>query len=216
MKHLFLVAIVTLAACSSERHANEVLSGATNTDAQSNSGFAAPSADVSAEPKSRSALMVRLDAIDAAIGDWRRARTLAEAKAGAEKARNLITGPGGPDYGDFDGDGEIAGQVDVGLLPGLAGQSGLATDHPNPCMQNDVLGGDFSNAAARWATMDRAINDWRAGNNTFPSLPSHPQRIVGWATLTLTRANLAQAQEYAGHAQLHAGKTRAAVAGCEV
>lgn len=215
MKHFILFALVSLAACSSERPAGEMISDATSPDAQRSSVVTAPSADASDIPASRSALLMRVNAIDAAIADWRGARTMAAAKAGAEKARNLITGPNGPGYGDLDRDGEIAGKVDVGLLPGLAGQSGLASDHPNPCMQKDVLGGDFSDAAARWATMDRATSDWRATNNTFPALPSHPQRIVGWATLALTRANLAQAREYAGHAQLHADKTRLAVAGCE-
>jgi len=48
-------------------------------------------------------------AIDAAIAEWRGARTLAAAKASAEKARNLVTGPAGPAYGDGDGDGTIGG-----------------------------------------------------------------------------------------------------------
>lgn len=160
-------------------------------------------------------LVARVDAIDAAIEQWRRAPSLVSAKAGAEKARNLITGPDGPNYGDLDGDGTIGGRVDAGLLPGLGGQAGLASAQPNLCVTVHVLGGDFSRAAVRWATMDRAISNWRADNNTFPSLPSHPQRIVGWATLTLQRANLAQAQNYAGHAQLHADRTRAAVTRCK-
>ena len=85
--------------------------------------------------------------------------------------------------------------MDVGLLPGLAGQPGIASEQPNSCMKTDVLGGDFLQAAARWATMDRTIAAWRADNNTFPSLPSQPQRIVGWSTLTLKDADLDRAKE---------------------
>lgn len=215
MKHFTLFALVSLAACSTERHADEKAFGVADTDAESIAAVAAPSADVSSKTASRSALVVRMDAIDVAISEWREARTLTAAKAGAEKARNLVTGPAGPAYGDVDGDGTIGGKVDAGLLPGLGGEDGLSSARPNPCMIADVLGGDFSQAAARWATMDRAIANWRANNNTFPSLPSHPQRIVGWATLSLQRANLAQAKNYAGHAQLHAAKTRAAITQCE-
>ena len=170
---------------------------------------------LSSKSFNRADLVARVDAIDAAIAEWRGARTLAAAKVGAEKARNLVTGPAGPAYGDLDGDGTIGGEVEAGLLPGLGGKAGLASARPNPCMIADVLGGNFSQAAARWATMDRAIANWRADKNTFPSLPSHPQRIVGWATLTLQRANLAQAKSYAGHAQLHADKTRAAITQCK-
>ena len=216
MKHLILFNLMSLAACSSERHAGKSNLGVNNTDAKSSSAVAAPSVDVSSRPAIRPSLAGRIDDIDAAIATWRGARTLAVAKAGAEKARNLITGYFGPGYGDLDGDGVIAGQVDVGLLPGLAGQAGLVSNGPNDCMKKDVLGGDFSNAKARWAMMGRAIENWRLHNNTFPSLPSHPQRIVGWATLTLASKELDQAKEYASHAQLHADITRAAVVRCEL
>lgn len=189
----------------------------TVTDANVEVGatVATPSKALNAKPADRTALVARLDAIDAAIAEWRGAPTLAAAKAGAEKARNLITGPAGPGSGDLDGDGTIGGQVETGLLPGLAGEAGMASGDPNPCMITDVLGGDFSQAAIRWATMDRAIANWRPDNNTFPSLSSHPQRIAGWATLTLQRADLTQAREYAGHAQLHADRTRAAITQCK-
>lgn len=82
-------------------------------------------------------------------------------------------------------------------------------------MKTDVLGGDFSKAATRWATMDRAIAAWRADNNAFPSLSSQAQRIVGWSTLTLKDADLDRAKEYASHAQMHAAKTRAAIIECK-
>lgn len=76
---------------------------------------------MSSKPASRSALLARIDAIDAAIAEWHGASTLAAAKVGAEKARNLITGSTGPGYGDLDGDRTIGGQVDAGLLPGSRG-----------------------------------------------------------------------------------------------
>jgi len=41
-------------------------------------------------------------------------------------------------------------------------------------------------------------------NNTFPALPSHAQRVVGWATLTLRTHSLADALQYSGHATGHA------------
>lgn len=216
MKHFCRLAVVSLVgACSSELAPEPKASSVTPANVQVGPTAARPSASVRSKQADHAALMARVDAIDAAIAEWGGARTLAEAKAGAEEARNLITGSNGPGYGDLDGDGTISGQVEVGLLPGLAGQAGLASASPNPCTKTDVLGGDFSQAAARWATMDRAIADWRADNNTFPSLPSHPQRIVGWASLTLQSADLGLAREYAGHAQMHADKTRTAITRCK-
>lgn len=210
-----VIAVLLVTACSNPEPGPEV-SGRVVT-AAAEPGTAVVSTDLApgSKPTDRAELEARVDAIDAAIAEWRGARTLAAAKAGAEKARNLVTGPAGPAYGDVDRDGTLGGEVDSGLLPGLGGEAGLASARPNPCVIADVLGGDFSEASARWATMDRAIANWRTGNNTFPSLPSHPQRIVGWATLTLQRANLAQAKNYAGHAQLHADKTRAAITRCK-
>lgn len=217
MKHFALLITASLvAACSSDREPGpEASASVVSAASESDTAIAPPDLAVGPKQTDRAGLVVRVEAIDAAIAEWRGARTLAAAKAGAEKARNLITGPAGPAYGDVDGDGTTGGEAVVGLMPGLGGEAGLASARPNPCMIADVLGGDFSQAAARWATMDRAIADWRADNNTFPSLASHPQRIVGWATLTLQRANLAQAKNYAGHAQLHADRTRAAITQCK-
>jgi len=209
-----LLAVSLVAACSDREAGSEASRIVVPTPVETGPAAAASALARGSKPIDRAALLARVDAIDAAIAEWRGARTLAAAKAGAEKARNLVTGPAGPAYGDVDGDGMIGGEVDAGLLPGLGGEAGLASARPNPCVIADVLGGDFAEASVRWATMDRAIANWRADNNTFPSLPSHPQRIVGWATLTLQRANLAQAQNYAGHAQLHADRTRAAVTRC--
>ena len=210
-----LIAVSLVAACSNREPKPEVSGRVVTAAAEPDTAVVPPDLALGYKPTLRAELVARVDAIDAAIAEWRGARTLSAAKAGAEKTRNLVTGPSGPAYGDGDGDGTIGGEVDAGLLPGLGGQAGLASDRPNPCMLANVLGGDFSQAAARWATMDRAIANWRADNNTFPSLPSHPQRIVGWATLTLQRANLAQAKNYAGHAQLHADKTRTAITQCK-
>ncbi|MEJ7777707.1 MAG: hypothetical protein WKF52_10070 [Sphingomicrobium sp.] len=216
MKEFALIAASLVAACSSDPELGpEASESVVSATAEAGTAVVPPDLAHDSKPINRAELLARVDAIDAAIAEWRGARTLAAAKSGAEKARNLVTGPAGPAYGDVDGDGTIGGEVDAGLLPGLGGEAGLASARPNPCMIADVLGGDFSQAAARWATMDRAIANWRADNNTFPSLASHPQRIVGWATLTLQRANLAQAKNYAGHAQLHADKTRAAITQCK-
>ena len=51
-------------------------------------------------------------------------------------------------------------------------------------------------------------------NNTFPVLPSHPQRIVGWASLTLAATELASALEYGGHGHLHIQISMRAVSDC--
>jgi hypothetical protein len=56
-----------------------------------------------------------------------------------------------------------------------------------------------------------AIEEWRPDRNTMPSLPSHPMRIVGWATFTLASTSLDDAHEYAGHAQLHVNVSLAAL-----
>jgi hypothetical protein len=48
-----------------------------------------------------------------------------------------------------------------------------------------------------------AIDAWRPDNNTMPTLPSHPMRVVGWATFALDSDSLDEAHEYAGHAKLH-------------
>ncbi|MDQ3471274.1 MAG: hypothetical protein M3428_02660, partial [Pseudomonadota bacterium] len=142
------------------------------------------------------------------------AENLAVARKSAEEARHLIVGPDGPFYGDADGDGVIAGTAAKGVLPGIAGEPGLASNSSSACVERDVLGGDWSDPAGRWAILSRAIAGWRPGNNTFPSLPSHPQRIVGWATLTLATDSLATAREFGGHAQIHADVSSRAVTAC--
>lgn len=159
-------------------------------------------------------LEARLAAIDDAVARWRSAPDLAAARRSAEEARNLVVGPHGPLYGDADQDGTIEGFSTIGLLPGLGGEPGLATATVGPCVERDILGGSWADPAARWSVLASAIAAWTPSNNTFPALPSHPQRIVGWATLTLATAELATALEYGGHAQLHIDVALRAVTDC--
>lgn len=158
--------------------------------------------------------VARLSAIDGAVGRWRSATDLATARRSAEEASNLVVGPHGPSYGDSDRDGTVGGASAIGLLPGLGGEPGLATAAAGPCVERDVLGGSWADPAARWSSLESAIAAWTPSNNTFPALPSHPQRLVGWATLSLATAELATALEYGGHAQLHIDVAMQAVTDC--
>jgi hypothetical protein len=155
----------------------------------------------------------RLDLIDEAVAAWGSAATLDAARAAAERAANLVVGPGGPGYGDRNGDGQIGGEVSAGLLAGLDGSPpGLASALAgNECVVRDVLGGSWEDPGAEWDRMLTAIDAWRSDNNTMPSLPSHPMRIVGWASFTLATDSLELAQEYAGHAKLHVDISRRAL-----
>ncbi len=155
----------------------------------------------------------RMLKIDDAVTAWENADTVAIARSAAESAANLIVGPGGPDYGDRDGDGTIDGEADFGILPGLDGTpTGLAnTLTDNECIVSDVLGGSWDDPAGRWAEMQTAIEDWTTADNTMPSLASHPMRIVGWATFTIATESLDDAHEYGGHAALHVTESLAAL-----
>ena len=146
----------------------------------------------------------RMLKIDDAATAWKNADTIEIAKSAAESAANLVVGPGGPGYGDRDGDGTIEGEADFGVLPGLDGSPvGLANGVPdNECVVNEVLGGSWDDPAGRWATMQTAIDDWTTANNTMSNLPSRPMRIVGWATFTLATDSLDDAQSYGGQAAL--------------
>jgi hypothetical protein len=168
------------------------------------------------QPASEAAepLHQRLSLIDAAVMGWAAADTLAEAQRFAEEARNLVVGPNGPYFGDADGDGTVNGDSDAGVLPGLEGEPGIAQSTGGDCALRDVLGGSWADPADRWEILDTAIAEWMPANNTFPTLPSHPQRVVGWATLTLTTDDLESAHEYAGHAALHVRVSQAAVNEC--
>lgn len=138
---------------------------------------------------------------------------MAEATAAAETAANLVVGPNGPGYGDRDGDGMVGGDSESGLLPGLDGSpEGIAfTQSSNPCVLRDVLGGSWDQPEARWDEMLIAIDAWEPGNNTMPSLASHPMRIVGWSSFTIGADSLAEAHEYGGHAALHVAISRDAL-----
>ncbi len=156
----------------------------------------------------------RLDQIAAEVLAWRAALNLSTAKRHAEAARNLIVGPAGPGYGDSDGDGIVSGANAIGLLPGLHGSAALAIPAANPCVTRDLLGGSWEDPARRWGILQAKIDAWRPGNNTFPTLPSHAQRIVGWASLTLSSSDLKKAREYAGHANIHVDVSRTALTRC--
>ncbi|WP_396668357.1 hypothetical protein [Microbacterium sp. R86528] len=160
-------------------------------------------------------LSERLGETTVAISAWQDAEDLAELKQAAEQVRNLVTGEAGPYYGDADGDDIVTGAATVGVLPGLEGEPGLASIIEGDCLEQDVLGGDWSAPAERWQILDDAIVAWAPTNNTFPSLPSHPQRTIGWATLALNEDDLETAREFASHAQLHINVSAAALQNCD-
>ena len=187
--------LVSLAVCSGD----DIEPGAATTTPASNDAA--------------TTLRERLDLLDSLVTDWRQATTIEDAHAAAEAAANLIVGPGGPNYGDRDANGTIEGATEAGVLPGLVGApTGLANSlDNNECIVADVLGGTWDDPAARWTTMLTAIDEWRPAHNTMPTLPSHPMRVVGWATFTLASDSLEAAHEYAGHAQLHVNVSIAAL-----
>ncbi len=162
---------------------------------------------VPATAKATRAALDRAAAVQAAVRRWARATTLPAAQAAAEDARNLVTGPHAPGAGDADEDGRLR-RVAVGLLPGEDGSPGLAASPATGCVQRNVLGGSWADPKARWSALTRRIDAWRPDHNTFPALPSHAQRVVGWATLTLRTPSLADAVQYAGHATGHARVVR--------
>ncbi len=165
----------------------------------------APAQSAADDDAATGASTARLELLGASVDEWRDASSIEEAHAAAEAAANLVVGPNGPGYGDRDGDGTVDGESDVGLLPGLDGTpTGLASVlASNECIERDVLGGSWDDPGARWDTMLATIDAWRPDDNTMPSLPSHPMRVVGWATFTLATDDLDDAHEYAGHARLH-------------
>ncbi len=179
------------------------------------SGRASETRTAIARERRAGALALRLVEIDGAVRRWRRAPDLRVAHAAAEEARNLVVGPAGPYYGDADRDGAVAGASSIGLLPGLAGEAGLAQATDGPCVVRDILGGGWEQPVRRWSVLKAAIEAWSAARNTFPGLPSHPQRVVGWAALTLTSRNLMTARDYGKHAQLHIDVSRAALIACK-
>ena len=159
-------------------------------------------------------LRSRLSLLDQAVTRWQKAPTLGVAHQSAEEARNLVVGPNGPFYGDADRDGMIRGASSIGILPGLKGEQGLASSGDNTCVIADVLGGSWADPSQRWSILRGAIERWTPRANTFPSLPSHPQRVIGWATLTLKSNRLADALEYASHARIHVDISLRATTSC--
>lgn len=206
MKYCALVLILIVSAC-----------GSTSDDAS------APSAAPTEESETESPAVetpdtpgARLDQISAEVDAWAASTTLREARAHAEAAANMIVGEGGLDYGDRNGDGDVDGAVEVGFLPGPEGSPGglvLDTYGDAECVTADVLGGSWEDPVERWTLLDDVIIAWAPDNNPFPSLPSHPMRIVGWASLSQD-ASLETAIEYAGHAALHVDISRDGLAAC--
>ena len=164
-------------------------------------------------------LTERLNVLATHVESWRKAPSLAEAQRAAEAAANHVVGPNGPGFGDRDGDGEVRGPTDGGILPGLGGApAGFALEAVDAgapdCVARDILGGAWDDPARRWADLDNAIANWKPTRNTFPSLASHAQRVVGWATLTLATDSLEEAKTYAGHAELHVAISLRALEEC--
>lgn len=199
-----LLGSLILAACGSSEPANSNVAAFTPTQ----------SAPATVAPTAAETLGSRLAFLDQAVIRWRQAPTLRVAHEAAEEARNLVVGANGPFYGDADRDGKIGGANLMGVLPGLRGEAGLANPNENSCVNADVMGGRWSDPAMRWSQLQRAIASWTPAKNTFPSLPSHPQRVVGWASLTLKSNRLADAHEYARHARLHVDISLRALHNC--
>lgn len=157
-------------------------------------------------------LRVQLLTADNAVTVWGRATSIEEAHAAAEAAANLIVGSGGPDYGDRDGNGNVDGETDFGVLPGLDGTpAALAALVDNECIEADVLGGSWDDPAARWAELDAAIAAWGPDNNTIPDVASNPMRIVGWATLAQATDSLEEAREFGTRAKTNITLSIAAI-----
>lgn len=199
-----LLGALMLAACGSQEPARSNV-------AAFNPARPAP---VAVAPPAAENLRSRLALLDRAVTRWQGAPSLRVAHEAAEEARNLVVGANGPFYGDADRDGKTSGANSIGVLPGLRGEPGLADPGDNGCVIADVLGGPWSDPALRWSRLQAAVASWAPARNTFPSLPSHPQRVVGWASLALKSNSLADAREYASHARLHVDISRRAVDHC--
>lgn len=212
-------AIFALAACNSgeqaESSAEQVTGPLTNVSDQGHGNAVAEASGGRPDSGSVTAYRTRVQQIQTAIDQWQEARDIGLAKQAAETARNLVVGRAGPHYGDGDGDGKVSGATALGLLPGLAGEEGIARAGMNKCIDRDVRGGDWSDPIARWALLDQAISSWSKTNNPFPTLPSHAQRIVGWATLTLRTDSLEEAKVLGGHAKIHGNRITGALDACE-
>lgn len=151
-------------------------------------------------PPDYSQALSRLDRVEAAVSTWDGAATVDEAHAAAADAIDLVMG------GGTTPDGLLPSNTSDGLV--------LGAGTPSSCVERDVLGGPWDDVAARWAVLDTAVEAWAPGNNTFPAFPSHLQRLVGWARLTVASDSLDDAHEYAGHAAIHLTVARTAMESC--
>ncbi|MDY7103096.1 MAG: hypothetical protein S0880_18090 [Actinomycetota bacterium] len=212
-----VIGVAALAACTDDDDATSsddaaLDDGGTGDDAGAGDG---PSGDAGAgDVDPVTAVAARLEAIEGAALRWQDAATVVDARSAAEAARNLVVGPDVDRYGDGDGDREVSGAVEIGLLPGQSGEPGLVSEVADECLEPDVLGGSWDDPAARWDELTQVLDAWSPTSNTMPRLASHPMRIVGWATLAIETDDLAEAQEYAGHALLHVDVSVDAVADC--
>ncbi len=148
------------------------------------------------------AALDRARTIERDVASWAAAAGLADVHRDAARVRALVGGP------RFASDGD---QIAEGLLPGPAGEPGLAEDRDG-CAGRVVVTGDWSDPAGRWRSLERLIGTWSPQNNPFPTLPSHAERVFGWATLATHAHSLSEAREYAGHASGHAAIVTEALA----
>ena len=164
--------------------------------------------DAPSSSSPQAALASRLQELEVAVAEWAEAEPLRAAQAAAEEAANLVVGPDGPGFGDRNDDEVVGGRINGGLLPDPEGEpegavvEAVRNGAPS-CVERDVLGGAWSDPAARWAEVDDVLARWSPATNTMPELDSHLQRVVGWARLALDSDDLDQVREYAGHAALH-------------
>lgn len=155
-------------------------------------GCAPTSTDV--DQGALAASFLSLDELDRLVARWDQASSLQEAQAAASDAHDQA----------------------ARLLPGRDGEpQGLVLDAvgTDRCAR-DAHGGSWDDPEARWSEFDAAVEAWSETNNTFPSLVSHPMRVMGWARLTMDAADLDEAHSYAPHAQLHVDITRGALESC--
>ena len=85
-----LIAVSLVAACSKREPGPEVSGRVVTAAAEPDTAVVPAELALAYKSTHRAELLARVDAIDAAIAEWRGARTLAAAKPGAEKARNLV------------------------------------------------------------------------------------------------------------------------------
>lgn len=155
----------------------------------------------------------RLDELQSQVNVWADGDDFATVRASSGRVLALVTGIGSPRVGGAGAGGTETGALSQGLLPGEDGTASIAEALEN-CAGPDLFGGSWENPAERWATFDEVFARWSPTDNTFPTLPSHAQRIVGWAMLAAESDDLDDALTYASHAQIHVDAVRDAVRVC--